>query len=331
MTTKPPPTPIEPSSESHAAHYITLARLCDIYDDMEKIRIGNENRIRTLVAMRIADGEEVEVLYQIVDALRKEQHKIELTIKHALRKHPLAPWLDSIIGIGERQGARLLGAMGDPYWNDRDDRPRRGPAELWAYCGLHTLLVDQNRPDTQKWGVGGDQLGSHIDHAEDDAQVALVNVAARKQHGQISNWNAEAKMRVYLIAESCMKQRTSIYRDVYDKRKENTVGRLHAALCYRCGPKGHPAKPGSPWSDAHRHADALRIVSKRILRDMWRESKRLHELLTDQGEIDTQAPCVDEHSLPADQSRNDTHDRPVGGSRTAHRPSDLRRPAESRR
>lgn len=65
-------------------------------------------------------------------------------------------------------------------------------------------------------------------------------------------------------------------RDTYDKRKAHTEGRTHAAPCVRCGPKGNPAPVGSPWSDGHRHADALRITSKALLRDLWVEARRIH-------------------------------------------------------
>ena len=106
-------------------------------------------------------------------------------------------------------------------------------------------------------------------------------------------------MRAYLIAESCLKQvgsetrARSVYRDLYDKRKSNTEGRLHIVDCLRCGPSGHPAKAGSPWNDGHRHADALRIVSKELLKDLWRESKRLHSLsAVDHDEVGIQRRAV---------------------------------------
>lgn len=60
------------------------------------------------------------------------------------------------------------------------------------------------------------------------------------------------------------------YRAVYEQRRLATVGRVHAKPCVRCGPSGKPAQPGSTWSDAHAQADALRIVGKTILADMWR-------------------------------------------------------------
>ena len=81
------------------------------------------------------------------------------------------------------------------------------------------------------------------------------------------------KMRAWNIAGSMLKAGN---RDVYDKRKAATEGRLHATACVRCGPSGKPAQPGSPWSDGHRHADALRIVSKVLLRDLWVAARDIH-------------------------------------------------------
>ena len=65
-------------------------------------------------------------------------------------------------------------------------------------------------------------------------------------------------------------------RDAYDERKGATEGRVHAGECVRCGPSGKPAQQGTPWSDAHRHADALRITSKEVLKEIWREARRIH-------------------------------------------------------
>lgn len=59
------------------------------------------------------------------------------------------------------------------------------------------------------------------------------------------------------------------YRFIYDQRREATLDRLHQNDCRRCGPSGKPALSGTPWSRAHQHADALRIVGKAILRDLW--------------------------------------------------------------
>src|SRR5690606_23278234 len=82
---------------------------------------------------------------------------------------------------------------------------------------------------------------------------------ARRRKGQRANWSSEAKMRAYLIATSIIKQMPSPYRAVYDERRQVTA----------------VSRPD--WSDGHSHNDALRVVAKRLLRDLWVEAKRIHE------------------------------------------------------
>jgi hypothetical protein len=138
-------------------------------------------------------------------------------------------------GVGEKQGARLLAAIGDVTYNHLADRPRRGPAELWAYCGYHCLAV-QRSSDTRK-NPGGE------------------TIAARRKKGERSNWNATAKMRAFLIAESCIKCMDSPYRAVYDKARASWVDR--------------------DVKDGHKHNHALRLVAKAVLRDLFLAARRL--------------------------------------------------------
>lgn len=266
----------------------TLALLADVLDDLEKTRIANENRLRQLTRDKTdKDGEErgfglttkdpnVARLTDIVATLAKIEHDSTLNLKRALRKNPLGEWVKNTKGVGEKQAARLLAAIGDPYWNDLHNRPRT-VSELWAYSGYHTLELPagQNTSDTHRRAASGNQTG-HGDHSSRDTHDGPVSVAARRKKGQRANWSTLAKTRAYLIAESCMKA-GGPYREVYDKRKANTEGRTHKVPCVRCGPSGKPALPGSPWSDGHRQADALRITAKTILRDLWREARRVHE------------------------------------------------------
>jgi hypothetical protein len=177
-------------------------------------------------------------------------------------------------GIGEKQCARLLACIGDPYWNDSTDQPRT-LRPLWRFCGLDVVPADAQ--------------------SSDDSQVVLgVGVAPRKQRGQLVTWNPEARQRVWLIAESCMKNRNSAYRPVYDAARIKYADAVHGAPCIRCGPKGKPAQAGSPLSNGHQHARGLRLIAKEILRDLWREAKRIHEEATpgDQRSDDSQTTAV---------------------------------------
>jgi hypothetical protein len=84
-------------------------------------------------------------------------------------------------------------------------------------------------------------------------------------------------MRLYLISVSIVKA-GGPYREIYDGGRTKYADAVHQVECKRCGPAGLPAQPGSALSDGHKHARALRLVSKTILRDLWREAKRLHDL-----------------------------------------------------
>jgi hypothetical protein len=267
----------------------TLALAADVVDDLERTRIANENRLRQLTRDEPdEDGEvrgfgltedhpDVARLANIVDGLARLEHEATLNLQRAMRRHPLGPWVKAQKGVGEKQAARLLAAIGDPYWNYLHDRPRT-VSELWAYCGLHTLPVGHTASDSHTAVADGAAASS--DQRTTDAQRA--NVAARRKKGQRANWSSTAKMRAWNIAGSMLKAGN---RETYDKRKAATEGRAHATECVRCGPSGKPAQPGSPWSDAHRHADALRIVSKELLKQLWRAARDIH---LGQGAADTQ-------------------------------------------
>lgn len=286
-TTNDPPTPSEPlslPSDSTGPASMpstptlgtpglvdpTFALLADVLDDLEKTRIANENRLRQLTrSVADKDGEQrgfgldeshpdVARLAGIVAGIARLEHEAALQLQRALRRSPFGPWVKATKGVGEKQGARLLAVIGDPYTRpeiEHEDgtvepsRPRT-VSELWAYCGY--------KP------------------------------GQRRRKGVKSNWSSVAKSRAYLIAEAMLKAGN---RATYDARKTATAGRLHDTECVRCGPSGKPAQPGTPWSDGHRHADALRVVAKNeVLKGLWREAKRLHEELAD-GQVRPASHC----------------------------------------
>lgn len=276
-----------------------LALAAATLDDLERVRIATENRARSLVQVYgLTGAPQHTAAVELTTAIAAVEHAATLTLQRALRTHPLGPWVKATVGIGEKQGARLLAAIGDPFWNSLHDRPRT-VSELWAFCGYHVLPASQSSADTHTSRAGGgtnnrtDQIssdapadvvgavftpgGGNTDQARTDAPRPSVGVAATRSRGSKANWSPDAKMRAHLIAESCMKQAASPYRATYDTGRAKYADAPHAVDCRRCGPAGKPAQAGSPLSAGHQHARALRLVAKAILRDLWRESKRLHE------------------------------------------------------
>lgn len=217
-------------------------------DDLESQRIAMENRYRSLTQSGVSENgnewgfgldernPQVATMGALVDQAREMEKQAVKNLEKLMRQHPLGPWVKAQRGLGDKTTARLLGIIGDPYWHTAENRPRT-VSELWAYCGL--------RP------------------------------GQKRRKGVQANWSDEAKKRAWLLATSCVKS-GGPYREVYDKRRDHTEERLHDTECVRCGPAGKPAQPGSSWSKGHQHADALRITSKEILKDLWKQARNCH-------------------------------------------------------
>jgi len=179
-------------------------------DDIEGLRKSVANQRRGLVAHQLLDAKAEKLIDAQLEHIKAMERAATLALKHAVREHPLADWIKSTHGISEKGVGRLLAAIGEPAYNAAEDRPRRGPAELWAYCGYAP--------------------------------------GQKRRRGQKSNWNAEAKMRAYVVAETVVKV-GGPYREVYDQARASWADR--------------------DTSDGHKHNHALRLVAKAILRDIF--------------------------------------------------------------
>lgn len=279
------PVPRRPEDAMLAVHADTLT-------DLEKLRIATENRLRQFTRTEPdEDGEmrgfgldeghpAVARLVEIVATLREAETLAVKSLEQGVKQHPLGPWVKKTKGIGLKQGGRLLAAIGDPYWHPIFNRPRL-VSELWSFCGYGVWRID---PATLE-----------VVPREQGLPPGDLGIAPHRRKGVKSNWNDAAKMRVYLIAEACLKQLEkgckqedgtvkhqsgcdcSPYRRIYDETRAKYADGVHRMDCKRCGPSGKPALAGSPLSAGHQHARAMRKMSKEILRDLWLEGKRLHE------------------------------------------------------
>lgn len=260
-----------------------LALLAATVDDAEDVREKAEAHMRELLDPDLHDrGEndpDVKTYTAVVAGAQAYEDSVVKALKKAMRQHPLAPWMTRTPGVGDKQFARLLGSIGDPYWHSRDDRPRL-VSELWAYCGFHVIRKDD--PTLIGW---------------------LSGVAPKRQRGVQGNWNEEARMRCRLIAESCLKARTSPYQPVYYETRKKYSEAVHVHPCNQCGAKGKPAQPGTPLKLGHQHARALRMVAKTFLKDLWHEAQRLHDQAagpsaTAARRLGTTQPIVSEPTQP---------------------------------
>jgi hypothetical protein len=270
--------------------------------DLETLRIALDHRLRILTnAENVVDSDgkargfgldpSVPAVRTIMERLAEvtvSEHTTQLALGRVLRRHALYPWIKAQVGLGDKQVARLLGAIKDPYWNGAHGRPRT-VSELWAYAGF--------KP------------------------------GQRRRKGEQGSWSTDAKVRAYLIADKCIMfdgkpdkngnpRPRSPYRDVYDRRRVATADRTHDEVCLRCGPSGKPAAVGTPWSAAHRHADALRVTAKALLRDLWSEARRLHEQSSSQQSTDAHDVRAAAPEPGTGQSTRDAQERTAGAAQS---------------
>lgn len=187
-----------------------------------------------------------------------------------------------------RDGGDRLLVCDDPYI--------RSIGELWQYAG-------HGGPSRRRKGMSGEEV-SACGNPKVKTVLHLLAEATIKEPGRDkSAWESNHPAKPILLTTPNISQSRSIpkpillatgntpaegidqgrpeihmasvdpsrwrYRGVYEERRRQTITRTHVDFCEPCGPKGKAAVPGSTWSDKHRHVDALRIVGKEVLRDLW--------------------------------------------------------------
>lgn len=293
---QPPAPTLEPPLPRDSAWQVADARLlllASVLDDLEAARIAADNRLRSFatVAGLPPVVPEIATLTTLVEDVRSVEGRVADQLGRAMKVHPLGALVARTKGLGWRQAARLLAVIGDPYWHPVL-QTSRGLYQLQAYCGLHVLASDAGGQST---------TGIHT--------TVALGVAPRRARGVRSNWNEDARKRLWLIASTSIKFRCRACTDasrksaadedgacwsppppdctceaqgyelrvVYDATRAHYADAVHAVPCARCGQSGSPAPAGSPLSAAHQHARAIRRVAKHVLKALWREARSLQE------------------------------------------------------
>lgn len=241
-----------------------LYNFATLLDDVEGLRKAQANRVRILTTSEpdsdgvvrgfgLSEGNRsVGILKILLEDLDGFEADIVKELQKIMKDHPLGPWVKKQKGVGEKQAARLLAAVGDPYWIDE--------AEFEQEDGTITKREARARTVSELWAYAG----LHVDNAS--------GTAVRRRKGVQSNWKTEIKTRAYLIAEACVK--AGVRKDPADEDKRISTSEYGKVYLER---RAHTATTHPDWTAGHSHNDALRIVSKALLKDMWLESKRLHE------------------------------------------------------
>jgi hypothetical protein len=227
-------SPDQSSGETHTAAVGAELIFCaEFLNDVEKIRVATENRLEAMLRA----GVDARPYEGQLKAFERIEDEAVLALRRVLRRHPLGPWVKAQKGVGEKQGARLIAAIGTVSWNHLEDRPRRGPNELWAYCGYAP--------------------------------------GQKRQRGVKSNWNADAKMRAFLVAGRAAQVGVRKLdgcddTDGYDVEHRESITPLAAVYL-----KARQNWADREVKDGHKHNHALRLVAKEVLKDLFVEARRL--------------------------------------------------------
>lgn len=254
-----------------------LGVLAEAVNDLEGVRIATSHRTKATGREAKAMGVEVstEMLDPVLEGLEEAEVVAVKALEAAMRKHPLGKHVKATSGLGLKQTARLIAAIGDPFWHVAQQRPRT-VSELWAYSGLHVvrlgqatsgdhccpaeprLSVGEGHPVSETLGVSalantssrpghvctdshgqcagaGPFARSHPGQTSIDAQTSPAGVAPKRRKGERANWSTQAKTRAFLCATSCVKAMTSPYRPVYDLAREKAAVAVHVQECPQCG------------------------------------------------------------------------------------------------
>ena len=233
-----------------------LFTLAQTLQDYETLRIAEEHRLRIFSTPSdvpdedgvcrgfgyAEDSNEVQVVKGLIDPLKDLEHRTVLSLQKRMRLNPIWPYFKDVKGVGEKTLARLMACIGDPYLRPLDDgsyEPRT-VSQLWAYCGMHTM-------------------------PNKDGEI----IAAKRMKGVQANWNTEAKTRLFLLSQGLLRQ--GIRKDKDGNQFAVTpYGQLYLDR------RAHTAVTHPEWNPGHGLNDALRIMGKELLKQLWRAAREIH-------------------------------------------------------
>jgi hypothetical protein len=219
-----------------------------------------------------------------------------LTDKLKRKLHEFCPGPSVMEFIADTQGLGgathlFLGLL--PQWVSEFETVGR----LWAYCGLHpvdgvavrrhkgrranwsselkAIAIKRLAEPCMKMSGGENKNGRALPFSPYRATYDARRAHTLTTHPPMQDEGCNTCERSHLLWES----RCSVHGAKRQARHQceecDDVRRMRGKDCAGLG--------GIHWTDAHRHADALRITAKAILKDLWRVS-RGHEPLFGGGD-----------------------------------------------
>lgn len=224
--------------------FVMVGMAAKALDDIEGARIRTGQRYDILTKSRDEldedgfsrghgvpeDAKAAVMLKNLHDSYLEVERGAVKYLEYTVKQTVFADFIKDTKGLGMKTAGRLLACTHDPYWHYGEDRPRT-VSELWAYCGM-----------------------------------SVVNGSSqRRKKGVVSNWNDDARKRLYVITDGFIKQGAGgPYRELYDEYKARySPVEVDGKELFSRGEEDFPISKG--------HVDnrARRVMSKELLKRMW--------------------------------------------------------------
>ncbi len=218
------------------------------FDDVDARAKACKEAEKIIKAAKVGEGEH-DVVSLIVtsteaakpfDAMRLAAEK---EMRKIARKSPLWQWAEGIRGLGDLGLAVILAEAGDPGKYST-------VSKLWKRLGLAPIVKDGTTRAASSWRMKGGLNAEDWTNAgynpkrRAEIYSCIDEPLFRQQSGNADKETGEVT------------KEAGPYRLVYDARRARTA-------------ETHP-----DWSKAQSHKDALRIMTKQLIADLWSEWRR---------------------------------------------------------
>ena len=288
---------------------IMLAALGASFEDVQRTR--KSQVLRSIAAEKNGQAHVAAQGQAIAEALLKVEQRVSRELKKALVKHPLYPWLSQYPGLAGPTTARLLGIIADPmrfpgrkceagHYLPETYGEEVCPVERIAECD-----TPSGRTGVEPSGESGLPIGPCLAPVHNRRGSGVRSLwhylglhvvdghSPRKTRGQRADWDPKGRTLVLQpdgLADQIVRQRTPVYREVYDATKarllrERGADSLHetdAAAGPMLSTMAEGTEDGAgiagllgPLRPFQIDAIARKVAAKRFVGDLLIEWKRL--------------------------------------------------------
>lgn len=304
-----------------------LVLAVELWEDNQKALVAAKQHVKEVER---AGGTLSKHLKDHLAFVKNDDQNLRSWIVELWRPHPLAPWVDTVPGVGAHSVAIIVALLdGDPYiakpkfWVEGTSTRKNGERAKrdLGYGEPYVRTLSQLRAYC---GYGDPQRKRRAGMSQQEA-MALGNPRLKK--------------RVHLVAEVLMRRRCANCTAAERARRadpDKAASWSPPPADCTCEADGHGYRViydearrtylARDWTELHRANSALTLVKKEFLKDLFEVSRDLHTISASYGRADNHPAHARADLSPttsADHSSSDPHVAAVGAASTKQSPAAL--------